>query len=98
MAITTTGWKNKCGTSDRSCKCGTWEQHWLNFAKMQWPTTCSIFGCNNRATLGAHIFNPAVTGERIVPMCAACNCIASVFSLKIGTIVVNANTAETCGQ
>ena len=51
MDITATGWKNKGGTGVRSCKCGSWEQHWLNYSGKSWPTQCSVFGCSNQATL-----------------------------------------------
>ena len=23
------GWKNKVGTADRACKCGSWKNHWI---------------------------------------------------------------------
>lgn len=96
MDITATGWKNKGGTAVRSCNCGSWAQHWVNFAHETWPVTCSVSRCNNRATLGAHIINPSVIGEKIVPMCASCNGLAGSFSLKGGITLPSANTAETC--
>ena len=30
--IITTGWKNKSGTKDRQCKCGSWKIHWMNYS------------------------------------------------------------------
>lgn len=30
MTVTCNGWKNKAGTQDRKCKCGSWKQHWIN--------------------------------------------------------------------
>ena len=97
MSITATGWKNKSGTSVRSCKCGTWAQHWVNYANKPWPSECSVLGCSNSPTLGAHVINPGVTGERIVPMCDSCNGLAGSFTLKGGVTLPSANTAETCG-
>lgn len=97
MDIVATGWKNKGGTGVRSCKCKTWAQHWVNYAKQLWPATCSVQGCNNVPTLGAHIINAAVAGEKIVPMCDSCNRQTGTSTLKGGIALPSANTAETCG-
>lgn len=97
MSITATGWSNKSGTSDRSCNCGTWQQHWLNYSKKSWPDSCSVKECTDSPTLGAHIYNPDVTGERIAPMCSSCNGLSGTFSLKGGVNLPSANKSETCG-
>ena len=89
-------WKNKKGTSERSCVCGSWKNHWINFAKKDWPQYCSVQGCNNAPVLGAHVINAKVEGERIVPMCDSCNKLQGTFNLKGGVPVVKANTQETC--
>jgi hypothetical protein len=97
MSITAEGWKNKGGTGVRSCKCGTWAQHWVNYSGKSWPVECSVSGCMNKATLGAHVINPSVTGERIIPMCGSCNGLTGSFTIKGGITLPNANPAETCG-
>lgn len=96
MSLPTTGWKNKEGTGSRTCKCGSWKQHWINFTKENWPSTCSVEGCNKTPTLGAHIINPQVSGERIAPMCEDCNKRTDTFTLKSGVVLSSANTSETC--
>ena len=96
MSIPTTGWKNKAGTADRGCKCGTWKDHWIKFAKKTWPATCSVQGCSSAPTLGAHVINSAVAGERIVPMCDSCNKLSGTFTLKVSITVPSANKSETC--
>ena len=96
MGLTTLGWKNKKGTGGRSCKCGSWKNHWLNFSKKSWPATCSVADCNNSATLGAHIFNSNVPDEYIVPICDRCNKLGSEFNLKGGITLVPANRTKTC--
>lgn len=96
MTLPCNGWKNKSGTSDRSCKCGSWKQHWINNSNEKWPTCCSVAGCDNKATLGAHIYNPNVEGEWIVPMCESCNKNNSEFSLTGGITLVSANKSKTC--
>lgn len=96
MSIPTIGWSNKGGTIDRACKCGTWKQHWINFSKKQWPANCSVEGCSNKPTLGAHVINPTVIGERIVPMCDSCNSLSGTFTLKGSISVPSANKSQTC--
>ncbi|WP_139816719.1 hypothetical protein [Paenibacillus barengoltzii] len=96
MSLPADGWKNKKGTGSRSCNCGSWKDHWINNSKKAWPSTCSISGCNNAATLGAHVINSKVSGEKIVPACASCNKLDSEFSLKGGVTLVSANKQETC--
>lgn len=98
MNMTEKNWKNKKGTKERHCGCGTWKQHWINNSGKQWPTKCSVAGCNNSATLGAHIINKNVSGEYIVPACESCNQLDSEFDLKYGTTLVSANKQKTCGQ
>ena len=97
MSIIVTGWKNKIGTGLRDCSCGTWKQHWINYANKEWPSSCSVNGCCNVPTLGAHIINSDVTGEKIVPMCDSCNGLGETFTLKGGVTLPSANTSDTCG-
>jgi hypothetical protein len=98
MGISTTGWSNKNGTKDRTCTCGTWKNHWVNHnhGKVAWPQACSVAGCWEEATLGAHVIHPEVQGERIVPMCTGCNSLTGRFSLKEKIYVPSANPALTC--
>ena len=56
----------------------------------------SVMGCFNPPTIGAHIINPAVYGEKIVPMCDACNKKTGMFDLDFGVTLVSANKSETC--
>ncbi|KUO52321.1 MAG: hypothetical protein APF76_04615 [Desulfitibacter sp. BRH_c19] len=96
MKVTASGWKNRGGTGSRSCNCGTWKQHWINCLGKSWPNECSISGCTNKATLGAHIINSEVSGEKIVPACDSCNKLSGEFTLKGGVTLVSANKKETC--
>ena len=96
MGLTCFGWKNKVGTQGRECKCGSWKQHWINNSGKRWPEKCSVSGCNNAATLGAHIYNSDVAGERIMPACPICNKRTDEFMLKSGVTLVLANKQKTC--
>ena len=92
------GWKNIKGTSDRSCKCGSWKNHWIKYSGESWPEKCSVKGCNRDATLGAHVRNiyKDITGEYIIPMCDICNKRDTTFSIKQNTVPVPANKNKTC--
>lgn len=98
MGITATNWKNKKGTANRDCKCGTWKQHWINNSGKTWPSTCSVSECSSSATLGGHIIHSDISGEKIIPMCDSCNKLIDIFNLKVGITVVSANKSQTCEQ
>lgn len=99
MSWSIDGWKNKNGTSDRSCYCGTWKQHWINYSKKNWPLICSVKGCSNSAEVGAHVYNTNISKkEYIVPMCKSCNRLTEEFYLNKDVVLVNANVSETCGK
>ena len=95
------GWRNKGGTSFRSnCKCGSWKNHWENFSNKDFSLQkCSLLGCSNPAEQAAHVFCSEVgMFEWLAPLCRSCNHPTNdyFFSLEIGTVLVNANRAETC--
>lgn len=94
------GWKNANGTSDRICRCGSWKNHWLRYSDVAlWPKTCSVEGCCNPATLGAHIYNPSISNKiYIVPMCDSCNQKRYTFILKNGINLASSNKQETCNK
>lgn len=78
------------------CACGSWKAHWENFSNKRWTEKCSVKGCDDEATLGAHIINSNVSGEWIAPFCDSCNKTSEEFSLKLGTALVSANKKLTC--
>ncbi len=107
------GWKNQQGTGDLDpCSCGSWKQHWENCysetgidqlienicPQSIWPIECSVFGCSEKPTLGAHVINSYFNnGEQIVPMCVSCNNNRSQeFNLKIDVVCVSADVGVTC--
>ena len=95
MTLPNKGWKNKSGTANRSCSCGSWKNHWINNSEKAWPSECSVWGCTNKATLGAHVINSEVSGERIVPVCDSCNKLSGEFTLGKATLVP-AKKQTTC--
>ncbi len=97
-SLSTEGWSNRIGTAELDCVCGSWRQHWVNHSGESWPSQCSVLGCTNPATVGAHIVQPAVTGVRIAALCDACNKRSGTFTLKDGTRLAQSNVAATCGK
>lgn len=96
MTLPISGWQNKHGTSERNCVCGSWKNHWINVSGNSWPKTCIVSDCSNAPSVGAHVINSKVKGEKIAPMCKSCNNSDDSFSLKGGRTLVNANKSETC--
>lgn len=93
MSLPLDGWKNKRGTEDRNCQCGSWKNHWLKFSGKSWPGKCATSGCNNAVKLEVHIYKTSshVTGKYIVPACDSCDKRTNRFNLKISAILVPAN-------
>lgn len=100
MIIAARKWKNKGGTSQRSCSCGSWKQHWMKFSGQTWPNECSILDCHQKATLGAHIYctNSGSHDEYIVPACDSCNKLTEEFCLKKSVTLVPASKQKTCDK
>jgi len=96
------GWKNKGGTGDRSCPCGSWKVHWLIYSDAEaWPTQCANKACDKPPTLGGHVYNGGSLLSReeyIVPLCDSCNKLTSTFTIRAGTYCASANKSETCEQ
>lgn len=90
MSLPISGWKNKNGTSQRTCSCGSWQKHWGKQVMKAWPSQCYVSGCLNRPTVGAHLINSQVSGERIAPLCDSCNKRTDTFSLKGGGTLADA--------
>ena len=91
MSLTCNGWKNKNGTSERSCKCGSSKAILENNSLKPWPLCCCASDCNGTAEVGAHVINSNCSGEWIVPLCKACNNRTDTFSLKATSTLVPAN-------
>lgn len=95
--------RNVVGSAGRSpsCpNCGPWIEHW-QLLSGHVHSTCSVKGCNNPASVGAHvtILFSLDDKQHIIPMCSEHNGKhGGVLEAKPGTIFVRANVAESCGQ
>ena len=93
--------KNLIGSSDNTCFCGSWLEHWkiYNEGGRKNKLRCSAKDCNGLAEVGAHVikYNTNDRSRYIVPLCKACNCRSDVFDIG-DTPLASANVAATCGE
>lgn len=89
--------KNINGTATRSCKCGSWIEHWRNFSN-QTATICRAKGCSRKDIVGAHVkkCNSTDNYEYIVPFCNFHNQQSDCIELVDGTVLTPANKNNTC--
>jgi len=89
--------KNINGTSNNRCNCGSWLDHWKRSTGNP-AIFCSVIGCNNPATVGAHVQKAYTLDNNwyIVPMGQTHN-LSSVV-LDVSTTLISANVNETCGR
>jgi hypothetical protein len=86
------------GTSDNTCKCGSWLKHWEKYSGIS-VTYCSETSCLSKDIVGAHVQKADSDDKNwyIVPLCKTHN--ASDKDLDIGsTKLISANTSETCAK
>ncbi len=91
--------KNIKGTSDNTCNCDSWLDHWKYFGGGALPSSCSNINCNSKPEVGAHIQkeNSYDTNWYIIPLCSGCNQLSE--ALEVGSVIlVSANTKETCAK
>lgn len=93
--------KNINGTSDNTCKCGSWLDHWKKFSSQSLPTYCPEEKCTQKPEVGAHVQKDSSTDSRwyIIPLCKTHNGKTGE-TLNVSDIVkfVSANVKETCGK
>lgn len=86
------------GTSDSTCKCGSWLTHWYKFSGQTVPNRCPVEGCTNRGNpIGAHVQKPGDTSWYIIPICSLHNAQrSSALEVADATKLVSANKSQTC--
>lgn len=92
---------NVNGTSERTCGCGSWLNHWVKYSKQPIPGYCSEKSCLKKPEVGAHVQLDGSLDRAwyIVPLCAEHN-RQTGGSLNLGDSVqlVPANVAATCAK
>jgi hypothetical protein len=93
--------KNINGTSDNTCKCGSWLKHWENFSGQTLPTYCPEKSCTQKPEVGAHVQKDSFTDNSwyIIPLCKKHNGETGK-SLEVSDNIklVSANVSSTCGK
>lgn len=93
--------RNINGTSDSTCKCGSWLDHWRKFSGQQVPAYCPADKCYEKTEVGAHVQKDDSSDHSwyIYPLCKKCNA-KTWQSLTVNDAyrLVSANVSQTCGR
>jgi hypothetical protein len=86
------------GTSDTTCKCGSWINHWKNFSRQKLPTFCPVYGCYQKDLVGAHVQKAYAVEPKwyIIPLCSRHNEIKTDLDVVDTVAFVSAKKNETC--
>jgi hypothetical protein len=89
--------KNKNGTADKQCRCGTWLKHWENFSNQR-TEMCVVINCSNKKIDGAHVIKTESSDSNtyIVPLCKMHNQSIEILTISDSCKLVSANKSETC--
>ena len=90
--------KNINGTSDTTCSCGSWLDHWKKFSH-QTTEYCQADGCLNKDLVGAHVQKGDGSTDQkwyIYPLCKAHNKHTGELEVSSSYKLVSANKSETC--
>ena len=88
------------GTSDNTCRCGSWLEHWKKLSGQAVPSYCAEKACTKKPTVGAHVQkdNSTDKGWYIVPLCDEHNRQTKSLELVDSATLVSANVSLTCGK
>lgn len=87
------------GTSQNTCKCGSWLNHWRNYSGQSLPTYCPERTCTGKPEVGAHVQKDDSTDRSwyIVPLCSKHNAMTGESIELVDSIkLASANVAATC--
>jgi hypothetical protein len=89
------------GTTDKTCKCGSWLEHWKKFSGQLFPSYCPVVRCYQKTEVGAHVQKDSAFDRSwyIVPLCKTHNAkTGQSLEISDSTKLVSANVSETCGK
>ncbi|MBF4230609.1 MULTISPECIES: hypothetical protein [Vibrio] len=92
--------KNLKGTSNNTCHCNSWLDHWLEYSGANsLPSQCGEKSCLNSPEVGAHVIKVNSTDKKwyIVPLCKKHNKEDEEFELYSSIKLAPALVSETCG-
>ena len=91
--------QNLNGTSDNTCKCGSWLQHWKNYSRLS-ANECVVNNCRNKSEVGGHVQKGDSLDQKwyVIPVCTACNAKRGQdLHIDDKVELVPANVSQTCG-
>ena len=91
--------RNINGTSQKTCKCGSWLKHWETFSR-QTASSCGVITCIEKDLEGAHVQKGDSDDQKwyIYPLCGEHNAArGQTLDVSILYELVSANVSETCG-
>ncbi len=89
------------GTSDSTCKCSSWLEHWKKFSGQALSTYCAEKACIKKPEVGAHVQKDSSTDKSwyIVPLCKDHNGeTGRALTLVDSVALVSANVSLTCAK
>lgn len=89
------------GTSQNTCSCGSWLEHWKTFSGQSLPAYCPVQNCLQKPEVGAHIQKESTSDRAwyIIPLCKAHNAeTGKSLTVRDSIALVSANVSETCGR
>lgn len=92
--------KNINGTTDNTCRCASWLEHWSKFAGQN-TAFCQAKGCWNMNPLGAHVQKGGQSADArwyIYPLCAQHNKHEGELEVSDAYKLASGNVSETCGK
>jgi hypothetical protein len=90
--------KNINGTSNNSCKCSGWLDHWKKYGRQSVPTYCPEASCTQNPEVGAHVQKEWDNTWYILPLCKSHNMATGTINVSDNVVLVAANVSETCGK
>lgn len=93
--------KNINGTSAKTCKCGSWLDHWKKFSGQPLPANCAEVTCSQKPEVGAHVQKDSATDSNwyIVPLCKTHNAqTGKSLDIRDSVKLASANVSQTCGK
>jgi hypothetical protein len=95
--------KNINGTSDGTCRCASWLEHWekYNPDRQAVPVFCSAADCVNNSIVGAHVQKDDDSDPNwyIIPLCMTCNAKTNqVLQVSDAISLAPADVGQTCGN
>mgnify|MGYP001611199750 CR=1 FL=1 len=89
--------RNINGTSQNTCKCGSWLKHWEKFSGQK-TEFCQANSCLKKDVVGAHVqkANSQDQNWYIYPLCNSHNQATGELEVSDSYQLVSANKKETC--